>query len=67
MADFVKLCKTIVDKAGYVCCQDVLDCGYTMEQALRIVSDKVSTDRLVKNANEALRARGICYKKEATI
>ena len=63
MADFEKLCKLIIDTGGDPSVNDVLDCGYTMEHFIRIAQPDVSSEKLVSNAREALRARGIRYKE----
>lgn len=63
MANFESLCKKIIDTNGNPSTQDVLDCGYTMENFLRIARANVKAERLVKNAREALLARGIHYKE----
>ena len=61
MADFVKLCKTIIEKNGDICCQDVLDCGFSAEHFMRIHAS--GNERLVKNAKRSLADRGIHYKQ----
>lgn len=61
MADFEKLCKRIVDTNGNPSTQDVLDCGYSMEHFIKMSQSNVKSDRLVKNAREALLARGVHY------
>ena len=63
MADFEKLCKLIIDTNGNPGVDDVLGCGYTMEHFIRIARPDISSDRLVNNAREALKARGIRYKE----
>ena len=63
MADFEKLCKLIIDADGDPSVDDVLNCGYTMEHFIRISQPDMSNERLVNNAREALRARGIRYKE----
>lgn len=64
MADFERLCKLIIDSNGDPSVDDVLDCGYTMEHFLRIAQPNISDEKLVSNAREALRARGIRYKED---
>ena len=64
MADFERLCKLIVDTGGDPSVDDVLGCGYTMEHFIRIAQPEMSDERLVHNAREALRARGIKYKED---
>lgn len=64
MADFIKMCKCIVDSNGNPSVQDVLDCGYNMEHFLKMCQPTIKADKLVKNAREALLARGIHYKEE---
>ena len=64
MADFEKLCKKIIDSNGNPSVQDVLDCGYSMEHFIRMSQPNVKTEKLVKNAREALLARGIHYKED---
>ena len=63
MADFERLCKLIIDTNGDPCVDDVLDCGYTMEHFLRMAQPEISNERLINNAREALRLRGIRYKE----
>ena len=63
MADFERLCKLIIDTNGDPSVDSVLDCGYTMEHFIRIAQQNVSSEKLVYNAREALRARGIRYKE----
>ena len=61
MADFEALCKRIIDTHGNPSTEDVLGCGYSMEHFIRISQAKA--EKLVKNAREALLARGIHYKE----
>lgn len=63
MANFEKLCKLIIDTNGLPNIQDVLDCGYSMENFIRLSRSAEKPERLVKNAREALLARGIHYKE----
>ena len=63
MANFEQLCKVIIDTNGNPSTEDVLRCGYTMENFLRISQNNVKADRLVKNAKRALKDRGIYYKE----
>ena len=63
MADFIKLCELIIDSNGNPNVNDVLNCGYTMEHFIRMSQPSLSDERLVYNAREALRARGIKYKE----
>ena len=63
MADFEMLCKRIIDSNGNPNVQDVLSCGYSMEHFIRMAQPNVKAERLVKNAREALLARGINYKE----
>ena len=63
MADFEMLCKKIIDTNGNPSTQDVLGCGYSMENFIRMSQPNVKSERLVKNAREALLARGIHYKE----
>lgn len=63
MADFIKLCKKIIDTEGNPSVQDVMNCGYTMEHFLRMAQPNIKADKLVHNAREALLARGIHYKE----
>lgn len=64
MADFEMLCKRIIDTNGNPSTQDVINCGYTMEHFIRMAQPNVKAERLVKNAREALLARGIHYKED---
>ena len=64
MADFEKLCKCIIDSDGNPSVQTVLDCGYTLEHFIRMSQPNVKAERLVKNAREALLARGIIHYSE---
>lgn len=61
MADFEALCKRIIDTNGKPSTQDVLDCGYSVEHSLRITQSNTNPERLVKNARECLKARGLYY------
>ena len=63
MADFERLCKVIIDTDGDPSVDDVLDCGYTMEHFIKLSQPDVSNEKLIYNAREALRARGIRYKE----
>jgi len=63
MADFEGLCKRIIDSNGNVSCQDVLDCGYSMENFIRLSQNNVKPEKLVKNARNELLARGLHYKE----
>lgn len=63
MNNFIKLCKIIIDTNGNPSVQDVLDCGFTMEQFVRLSQPNIKAEHLVKNAREALRARKIYYKE----
>ena len=63
MIDFEALCKKIIDSDGNPSTQDVLDCGYSMEHFIRLAQPNVKPERLVRNAREALHARGIYYKE----
>lgn len=63
MADFERLCKLIIDTNGDPSVDDVLGCGYTMEHFIRIAQPDMSNERLVNNAREALRVRGVKYKE----
>lgn len=65
MTDFEALCKRIIDTNGNPSVRDVLDCGFTMEHFIRLSQPNVNAEKLVKNAREALLARGIHYKEEA--
>lgn len=63
MADFERLCKLIIDTNGDPGVDDVLGCGYTMEHFIRMSQPEISNERLVNNARESLRLRGIRYKE----
>lgn len=63
MADFEMLCKRIIDTNGNPSTQDVLNCGYSMEHFIRMSQPNVKAEKLMKNAREALLARGIHYKE----
>ena len=62
MADFEMLCKRIIDTNGNPSTEDLLSCGYSMENFIRISQANVKAEKLVKNARDALNARGIRYK-----
>ena len=64
MADFIKLCKTIIDSQGNPTVNDVLDCGYSMEHFIKMSQPNIKADKLFKNARQALIDRGIHYKEE---
>ena len=64
MADFIKLCKTIIDSQGNPTVNDVLDCGYSMEHFIKMSQTNIKADKLLKNARQALIDRGIHYKEE---
>ncbi len=64
MADFIKLCKTIIDSQGNPTVNDVLDCGYSMEHFIKMSQPDIKADKLLKNARQALIDRGIHYKEE---
>ena len=61
MADFESLCKHIIDTNGNPNEQNVLDYGYSVEHFLRIHHSNIKPERLVKNARECLKARGLYY------
>ena len=63
MTDFIQLCKNIIDSNGNPSAKDVLDCGFSMEHFIRMSQPDTSKEKLVKNAREALIARGIHYKE----
>ena len=63
MADFIKLCKIIIDTNGNPSVQDVLDCGYSMEHFIRMSQPSIKADKLVKNAREALSVRGVIIRR----
>lgn len=63
MADFIKLCVKIIDTNGNPSVQDVLDCGYSLENFIRLCQPNVKPEKLVKNAQIALKERGINYGK----
>ncbi len=63
MADFEMLCKRIIDSNGNPSTKDVLDCGYSMENFIRLSQPNVKPEKLVKNAREALLSRGLHYKE----
>ena len=63
MADFEAICKKIIDTNGNLSEQDVIGCGFFKENFIRIKNANVKPERLVKNAREALLARGIHYKE----
>lgn len=64
MADFIKLCKTIIDSQGNPTVNDVLSCGYSMEHFIKMSQPDIKADKLLKNARQALIDRGIHYKEE---
>ena len=64
MADFIKLCKTIIDSQGNPTVNDVFDCGYSMEHFIKMSQPDITADKLLKNARQALIDRGIHYKEE---
>lgn len=51
MADFIKLCKTIIDSQGNPTVNDVLDCGYSMEYFIKMSQPDIKADKLLKNAS----------------
>lgn len=64
MADFIKLCKTIINSQGNPTVNDVLECGYSMEHFIKMSQPDIKADKLLKNARQALIDRGIHYKEE---
>lgn len=64
MADFIKLCKIIIDSGGNPTVKDVLECGYSMEHFIKMSQSDIKADKLLKNARQALIDRGIHYKEE---
>ena len=64
MADFIKLCKTIIDSQGNPTVNNVLECGYSMEHFIKMSQPNIKADKLLKNARQALIDRGIHYKEE---
>lgn len=61
MADFIKLCEKIIDSNGNPSVQNVLDCGFSMDNFLQLCNPNMTSERLVKNAKRALKDRGINY------
>lgn len=64
MADFLKLCKIIVETEGNPRALDVLNCGYTIEHFIKMCNPSVKKETLVKNARENLINHGIDCKEE---
>ena len=64
MADFIKLCEKIIDTNGNPTVKDVLECGYSMGHFIRMAQPNIKSEKLVKNARQALLDRGIHYKEE---
>lgn len=64
MADFIKLCKTIINSQGNPTVNDVLECGYSIEHFIKMSQPDIKADKLLKNARQALIDRGIHYKEE---
>ena len=63
MTNFEMLCKRIIDTGGNPSTQDVFECGYSTDHFAKISRSNVKPEKLVKNAREALLARGIHYKE----
>lgn len=64
MLDFIKLCERIIDTNGNPSVKDILECGYTMDHFIKIAQHNIKSEKLVKNAKQALIDRGIHYKEE---
>ena len=64
MADFIKLCEKIIDTNGNPSVKDVLECGYTMDHFIRMAQPNIKSEKLVKNARQALLDREIHYQEE---
>ena len=54
MSSFRKLCEIIVSTNGNPTVKQVLECGYTMEDFIRLCQHNINTDILVKKAQESL-------------
>ena len=54
MSGFRRLCEIIVATNGNPTVKEVLECGYTMEHFIRLCQHNISTDILVKKAQESL-------------
>ena len=61
MINFEALCKRIIDTNGNITIEDTKETGYTDAHFKRLKTAK--PEKLVKNAREALLARGIHYKE----
>lgn len=62
MADFVKLCKRIVDTNGNPTVKDILDCGYSLDHFIKMSQPNIKAEKLLKNARQELCNRNIYYK-----
>lgn len=63
MTNFEKFCCKIIDCAGYITKEDVLEHGYDEEHYEKLTKI-IGTERLVKNAKNILKELGITYNKE---
>ena len=54
MKNFKQLCEKIVEKNGNPSCQDVLDCGYSMEHFIRMANSHIKTEKLLEEAKKQL-------------
>ena len=54
MPNFRRLCEIIVATNGNPTVKEILECGYTLDDFIRLCQHNISTDILVKKAQESL-------------
>lgn len=55
MENFKRLCEMIVERNGNPSCQDVMNCGYSMEHFIRMAQSRISTEKLLQEAKKFLK------------
>lgn len=55
MEDLKRLCEMIVEKNGNPSCQDVIDCGYSIDCFIIMAQSHISTEKLLKKAEKYLK------------
>ena len=52
MKDFKKLCEVIIASNGNPSVKSVLDCGYSMDDFIRLAQPNINTEKLIEKAKE---------------
>ena len=54
MKDFKKLCEAIIASNGNPSVKDVLACGYSMDDFIRMAQPNINSEKLVAKAKEMI-------------